>query len=64
MMYVATDVITFGLHMLIKCAWCENMIKDHEGKVMASKPVDVWEKFLICVDCYAPIDDSVNRRYV
>jgi hypothetical protein len=40
------------------------MIEDHEGKMMASKPVDVWEKFLICVDCYAPIDDSVNGRYV
>jgi hypothetical protein len=49
--------------MLIKCAWCENMIENQDGKMMASKPSYNWEKFLICLDCYAPIDNAVNRRY-
>lgn len=63
MMYAVIGVITFGLHMLIKCAWCENMIENQDGKMMASKPSYNWEKFLICLDCYAPIDNAVNRRY-
>jgi hypothetical protein len=56
-------LIELGKRVAVKCTWCDNIIEGRDGKVMSSKPSDKWEKFLICIECYAPIEKAMNGRH-
>jgi hypothetical protein len=50
-----------GKRVLVKCHWCDNIFEEHEGKSMSSKPCYAWEKFLVCEECYAPVQAVLDR---
>lgn len=48
--------------MAVRCFYCDAIFDGRDAKVVSTKSSDVWEKWMVCVDCYRPIQDAMNER--
>ena len=49
--------------MSVRCFYCNELVEGRDAKVVSTKPSDVWEKWLVCQECYRPIQEEMDNIY-
>ncbi|NDB84601.1 MAG: hypothetical protein EB127_18145 [Alphaproteobacteria bacterium] len=54
---------SLGKRMSVRCFYCNELVEGRDAKVVSTKPSDVWEKWLVCRECYMPIEEEMSKNY-